>query len=159
MVRRCVLVILLLSFCVAFVQCGKYDNVTKLQVGIKHRPENCDRKVKEGDTIKVHYTGTLTNGEQFDSSIPRGQPFQFTVGRGMVIKGWDSGLLGACVGEKRKLGMFHTVLCVFVRPKTILIFSFEIVIPPSLGYGERGAPPKIPGNSVLIFDVEVVEIA
>lgn len=136
MVRRCVLVILLLSFCVAFVQCGKYDNVTKLQVGIKHRPENCDRKVKEGDTIKVHYTGTLTNGEQFDSSIPRGQPFQFTVGRGMVIKGWDSGLLGACVGEKRKL-----------------------VIPPSLGYGERGAPPKIPGNSVLIFDVEVVEIA
>lgn len=125
-----------------------------IAVGIKHRPEKCDRKVKAGDTIKVHYTGTLTNGEQFDSSIPRGQPFQFTVGHGMVIKGWDSGLLGACVGEKRKLGMLFKTYVL----KTMLTFSY-LVIPPNLGYGERGSPPKIPGNSVLIFDVEVVEIA
>ena len=129
------LVIALFASLVNVHHCAKYDNIKNLQVGIKHRPETCDRKVKDGDTIKVHYTGKLTNGEEFDSSIPRGEPFSFRVGAGMVIKGWDSGLLGACVGEKRKL-----------------------VIPSHMGYGEFGSPPKIPGGAVLVFDVEVVSI-
>jgi FK506-binding protein 2 len=131
-----VIVLFALLALITFVySASKYDKIKNLQVGIKYRPENCDRKVKDGDVVKVHYTGSLTNGEQFDSSIPRGQPFSFKIGQGMVIQGWDSGLLSACVGEKRKL-----------------------IIPPNLGYGEHGSPPKIPGNSVLIFDVEVIDI-
>ncbi|HOF42411.1 MAG TPA: FKBP-type peptidyl-prolyl cis-trans isomerase [Candidatus Moranbacteria bacterium] len=93
-----------------------------------------DRTVKDGDTISVHYTGTLTDGTTFDSSIDRGEPFAFTVGAGEVIKGWDLGFIGAKVGEKRTL-----------------------TIPAELGYGSR-AVGSIPPNSTLIFDVEVVEI-
>jgi len=84
----------------------------------------------------MHYTGTLhETGEEFDSSIPRGQPLNFQLGTGRVIKGWDQGLVGMCQGEKRKL-----------------------VIPSDLGYGASGSPPKIPGNSVLVFEVELVRI-
>merc|ERR1719238_1465437 len=84
----------------------------------------------------MHYRGTLhEDGSEFDSSYDRGEPLSFTLGSGQVIKGWDQGLLGMCVGEKRKL-----------------------VIPPELGYGATGAPPKIPGNSVLIFEVELTKI-
>jgi FKBP-type peptidyl-prolyl cis-trans isomerase len=90
--------------------------------------------VKRGDTVVVHYTGMLLDGTVFDSSKPRGQTFSFEIGRGMVIKGWDRGLIGMRVGGKRRL-----------------------VIPPALGYGERGAPPKIPPNAVLTFDVELIE--
>lgn len=109
--------------------------VKKLQIGVKKRVENCDQKSRRGDLLSMHYTGKLEDGTEFDSSIPRGQPLQFTLGSGQVIKGWDQGLLGMCVGEKRKL-----------------------VIPPELGYGASGAPPKIPGNSVLIFEVELTKI-
>ena len=80
--------------------------------------------------------GTLEDGTVFDSSIDRGDPLEFTLGMGQVIKGWDQGLVGMCEGEKRKLS-----------------------IPPQLGYGETGSPPKIPGNSVLIFEVELVSIS
>lgn len=83
----------------------------------------------------MHYTGRLENGDQFDSSLDRKEPFSFTLGAGQVIKGWDQGLLGMCEGEKRKL-----------------------VIPPDMGYGERGAPPKIPPSSVLVFEVELLKI-
>lgn len=83
----------------------------------------------------MHYTGTLDDGTEFDSSIPRKEPFVFTLGVGQVIKGWDQGLLNMCEGEKRKL-----------------------VIPPDLGYGERGAPPKIPGGATLTFEVELLKI-
>jgi FKBP-type peptidyl-prolyl cis-trans isomerase FkpA len=83
----------------------------------------------------VHYTGWLTDGKKFDSSVDRGHPFRFTLGVGQVIRGWDEGVAGMKVGGKRQL---H--------------------IPPQLGYGERGFPPDIPPNAPLIFDVELLEV-
>ncbi len=92
-------------------------------------------EAKTGDAVSVHYVGTLTNGTEFDSSRKRNQPFKFTLGQGKVIKGWDQGVVGMKVGGKRKL-----------------------TIPPSLGYGARGAPPVIPPNSTLVFEIELVSI-
>lgn len=89
---------------------------------------------KTGDTVNVHYTGWLTDGKKFDSSIG-GDPLAFQIGKGMVIKGWEEGITGMKVGGKRKL-----------------------TIPPDLGYGARGFPPVIPANAVLIFEVELVSI-
>ncbi|XP_018421178.1 PREDICTED: peptidyl-prolyl cis-trans isomerase FKBP2 [Nanorana parkeri] len=125
----CLLVLFLLppAFC--------KEGSKKLQIGVKKRVENCPIKSRKGDTLNMHYTGKLEDGTEFDSSIPRNQPFTFTLGAGQVIKGWDQGLLGMCEGEKRKL-----------------------VIPPELGYGDRGAPPKIPGGATLIFEVELLSI-
>ncbi|MBX3227883.1 MAG: FKBP-type peptidyl-prolyl cis-trans isomerase [Labilithrix sp.] len=91
-------------------------------------------EAKEGDTVKVHYTGTLLNGTQFDSSVGKA-PFSFQLGKGNVIKGWDQGVPGMKVGGKRKL-----------------------TIPSELAYGENGSGDKIPPNSPLKFDVELLEI-
>ncbi|MFO0659056.1 MAG: FKBP-type peptidyl-prolyl cis-trans isomerase [Polyangiaceae bacterium] len=88
-----------------------------------------------GKRIQVHYTGTLTNGSKFDSSLDRGQPFRFNLGAGEVIRGWDEGFAGMKVGGKRKL-----------------------VIPPEMGYGPRGFPPVIPGNATLVFEVELLGV-
>jgi FKBP-type peptidyl-prolyl cis-trans isomerase len=90
---------------------------------------------KNGDTLVVHYTGWLTDGTKFDSSLDRGSPISFTLGQGGVIQGWDEGMLGMQVGGKRKL-----------------------TIPPHLGYGVEGYPGVIPGNATLLFEVELLEI-
>lgn len=95
---------------------------------------------QNGDSVSVHYTGRLENGTKFDSSVDRGQPFTFTLGKGMVIKGWDEGVLGMTVGEK----------------KTLTITADK-------GYGSQGVPDGqggyvIPPNATLVFDVEVVSI-
>lgn len=91
--------------------------------------------VAAGEKPVVHYVGTLENGTKFDSSVDRGTPFSFTLGAGQVIKGWDRGILGMKVGEKRRL-----------------------TIQPELGYGANGIPGAIPGNAVLIFEVELLKI-
>ncbi len=91
--------------------------------------------VKAGNTIKIHYTGTLTNGQKFDSSIDRGQPFETQIGVGKVIKGWDLGVVGMKTGGKRKL-----------------------IIPPDMGYGAQGMGNVIPPNATLIFDLELLGI-
>ncbi|KAK4453681.1 hypothetical protein QBC34DRAFT_394720 [Podospora aff. communis PSN243] len=98
-------------------------------------PGSGERETKRGDTIHVHYKGTLTNGKKFDASYDRGDPLSFTVGQGQVIKGWDEGLLGMKIGEKRKL-----------------------TIQPDLAYGNRAVGGVIPANSVLIFETELVKI-
>uniref|UniRef100_A0A8C2PGB7 peptidylprolyl isomerase n=1 Tax=Capra hircus TaxID=9925 RepID=A0A8C2PGB7_CAPHI len=117
-------VLTVLSICLsALVTATGTEGKRKLQIGVKKRVDHCPIKSRKGDVLHMHYTGKLEDGTEFDSSLPQNQPFVFSLGTGQVIKGWDQGLLGMCEGEKRKL-----------------------VIPSELGYGERGAPPKIPGN-------------
>ncbi len=90
---------------------------------------------RQGQTVVVHYTGWLTDGKKFDSSVDRGQPFEFVIGTGQVIRGWDEGVASMKVGGKRRL-----------------------TIPADLGYGSRGAGGAIPPNATLIFDVQLLGV-
>ncbi|KAK9511399.1 hypothetical protein O3M35_000063 [Rhynocoris fuscipes] len=127
--------LILFSISIDSVTSESKSQAKKLQIGIKKRVDNCTVKSTKGDLLHMHYTGKLEDGTVFDSSLDRNQPLTFTLGSGQVIKGWDQGLMGMCVGEKRKL-----------------------IIPSELGYGSRGSPPKIPGDATLIFEVELIKI-
>jgi len=89
----------------------------------------------EGQIVVVHFVGWLDDGTKFDSTRDRGKPFGFPLGSGQVIKGWDEGVRGMHVGGKRRL-----------------------IVPPALGYGEKGVPPIVPPNAGLVFDVELVRV-
>ncbi len=113
---------------------------------MSYRPRMADLQIEElavgegveatpGSHVQVHYTGWLTSGQKFDSSLDRGRPFEFELGAGRVIKGWDQGVAGMRVGGKRKL-----------------------TIPPDLGYGARGAGNVIPPNATLVFEVELLGV-
>lgn len=105
----------------------------KLRVSVLKKA-TCDRKSRVGDTIAMHYVGRLEDGSEFDSSLKRGKTFDFALGSGMVIEGWEKGLRGMCPGEERRL-----------------------TIPPQLGYGMQSVG-GIPAGSTLIFDTVLVGI-
>jgi len=109
--------------------------VTANGVVVQDIREGTGRELSSAQDISVHYTGTLSDGSVFDSSLTRGQPFKFGFGKGQVIKGWDEGLVGMREGGARRL-----------------------VIPPELAYGERGAGGKIPPNATLTFLIELLAI-
>ncbi|KZT53849.1 hypothetical protein CALCODRAFT_500598 [Calocera cornea HHB12733] len=117
-------------------QPGEPGQVDELVVEVLSKPEECPLQSRNGDTMSMHYTGTLaSNGNKFDSSRDRNRAFEFTLGAGRVIKGWEEGLKDMCIGERRKL-----------------------TIPAHMGYGARGAGHQIPGGATLQFDVELLGI-
>jgi peptidylprolyl isomerase len=136
---------LALAFLAVSTPVGRSDaadnQVTEMPDGLKYTDTKTgDGAVaKSGNKVSVHYTGWLSDngakGKKFDSSVDRGQPFQFTLGAKQVIAGWDEGVAGMKVGGKRTL-----------------------TIPPELGYGARGAGGAIPPNATLIFDVELLQV-
>ncbi|ABZ94085.1 FKBP-type peptidyl-prolyl cis-trans isomerase [Leptospira biflexa] len=101
---------------------------------IQDTKQGLGKEAIRGTTVVVHYTGKLTNGKVFDSSVDRGEPFSFQLGQGQVIQGWERGIMGMKEGGKRKL-----------------------TIPPKYGYGDRAVGP-IPANSTLVFDVELIKV-
>jgi FKBP-type peptidyl-prolyl cis-trans isomerase len=115
----------------------KEEKVITTKSGLKYieLKEGTGDAAKAGDTVQVHYTGWLKDGTKFDSSLDRKEPFEFPLGKGRVIKGWDEGVAGMKPGGKRKL-----------------------IIPPELGYGKRGAGNKIPPDAELTFEVELLKI-
>jgi FKBP-type peptidyl-prolyl cis-trans isomerase len=131
------LIALPLSLAAARPDEKKDEKVITTDSGLKYVDQKAGtgEAAKKGDTVEVHYTGWLKDGKKFDSSRDRNRPFEFKLGAGMVIKGWDEGVAGMKVGGKRKL-----------------------IIPPKLGYGERGAGGVIPPNAELTFEVELLKI-
>eukprot|EP00049_Salpingoeca_infusionum_P025343 m.18712 g.18712 ORF g.18712 m.18712 type:complete len:312 (+) comp7929_c0_seq3:33-968(+) len=128
--------VLLCSLCAYSIAQPK-DRPTSLQIGIKRRvvDEECIVKATPGSKVSIHYKAFLFGEtEPFDSSLQRGEPVEFILGEGRVIRGWDTGILNMCLGEVRKL-----------------------VVPAKLGYGELGAPPHIPGDADLWYEIELVQ--
>lgn len=126
--------VILVVVLVSVIDQVKGQQGKSVKVTVK-KPGDCSEKAKTGDKVDVHYTGRFLDGRSFDSSLKRGKPFQFTLGLGQVIRGWDEGIKGMCMGEQRFL-----------------------VIPSDLAYGEKGVGNVIPPNSVLTFDVELLKI-
>ena len=122
-------------FTLAAVSAEVKETESGLKVEYISKPDACDKVARNGDMLSMHYVGTLESGAKFDSSYDRSEPFKFQIGVGQVIKGWEEGVLGMCVGEKRKL-----------------------IVPPALGYGDKGAGDIIPGGATLYFEVELIEI-
>jgi len=110
---------------------------TTTDAGLKIQEIECGdgEEAQKGDTLEVHYEGRLEDGTKFDASRDHGSTFEFLLGAGQVIQGWDEGLVGMKIGGKR-----------------------ELTIPPELGYGAAGSPPVIPPNATLVFEVELVDI-
>ncbi|CAM9248594.1 unnamed protein product, partial [Ectocarpus fasciculatus] len=108
-----------------------------LKIETTFLPPSCTRKSAVGDRVSMHYTTSAKGkpGKEFDSSHARQKPFEFTLGQGRVIQGWEQGLLDMCIGEKRTL-----------------------VVPPELGYGEKGSKGSIPGGATIRFEVECMNI-
>merc|ERR1711962_191064 len=128
--------LLLLVLAISAVLGGEVkETESGLKVEYLTKPEDCEKVARNGDMLSMHYVGTLEDGKKFDSSYDRSEPFKFQIGVGQVIKGWEEGVLGMCVGEKRKL-----------------------IVPPALGYGDQGAGDIIPGGATLHFDVELMGI-
>lgn len=132
---------LILAFLFGFVATGVYaakkEKMNTTASGLKYIDTvvGTGASPTKGERVTVHYVGTFEDGQEFDSSVRRGEPFQFVIGVGQVIKGWDEGVATMKVGGKRKLQ-----------------------IPPYLGYGERGAGNVIPPNATLLFDVELLGV-
>jgi FKBP-type peptidyl-prolyl cis-trans isomerase/Tetratricopeptide repeat len=131
---KTILIIFTLIF--SFTFADAQDTVTTAS-GLKYIviEKGKGKPAENGKAVEVHYTGTLTNGKVFDSSRERGETFEFVLGRGQVIKGWEEGIALMSVGDK-----------------------FKLIIPPDLGYGSRGAGDAIPPNSTIIFDVELLNV-
>ncbi|XP_064652513.1 FK506-binding protein 2-like [Lineus longissimus] len=123
--------------CILFGTSLSKKNQKNLEIIVQHEPAVCTGKAANGDKVFVHYTGVLeATGAVFDSSKQQGrEPISFTLGKNMVIQGWEQGIVGMCVGEKRKL-----------------------IIGPELAYGKQGRPPMIPGDSTLVFDTELINV-
>jgi FKBP-type peptidyl-prolyl cis-trans isomerase FkpA len=120
---------------IAIPSCSKCSKTVSTELKIDDVKVGQGTVAEQGKTVTVHYTGTLTNGQKFDSSRDRNQPFSFELGVGKVIRGWDEGVKGMKVGGIRKL-----------------------TIPPEMGYGAAGAGGVIPPNATLLFDVELLNV-
>ena len=127
--------ILLAAFLPAVVFAGRITKSGGLQYEVLKQGKADAKVAQQGMRVQVHYTGWLTDGKKFDSSLDRGQPFEFQLGAGQVIQGWDKGVAGMKVGGKRKL-----------------------TIPSDMGYGARGAGGVIPPNATLVFEVELLGV-
>ncbi|KAI8509242.1 Peptidyl-prolyl cis-trans isomerase fkbp9 [Branchiostoma belcheri] len=127
--------VLMAAILAAVVQVLAGLSAEEVQVEVTFTPERCTFKSEEGFFLRYHYNGTFPDGKKFDSSHDRGNTFDFTLGKGEVIKGMDQALRGMCAGEKRK-----------------------ITIPPHLAYGDAGVDGVIPSGATLVFEVEMVEV-